>query len=399
MRMSRFKSVCLPAVSFFVLTAMPGWGQTNTAPTVVVQSAAMRPGTTYMDINFRVNDPDDATVKVRALAFIDGVRSFANVLKLQTLVEGTESLLADDVPANTDHTLTWDVGADWDIDLGEVKIEIMARDARGLLPFDWVTVPATADPAHPEVTISLNPPTNDEVLDALSWLYADGDSGLSLENGVLKGTVESGIFDGEALVTGTVLRDSFIPELFLFKKMNLARASVIETDVAVSARLDISEGSNIYAANRPWDENEPGRDPLAVETIVVNKRWLKHIYADGSITMSDRLRNLMWLYNAGGSWIRFDLGPQYCAQLVHAGHDDWFLPDRWQLVEMFLHKGLFSGVSTGEQWMDGYASSTKFWYVSEMFPYTVIMATGAVNTVGPPTSNPHFYVWPCRHVR
>lgn len=108
----------------------------NVAPTVVIHSAEMRPGTTYMDINFRVNDTDDETVKVRALAFIDGVRSFANVLKLQTLVEGTEVLLGDEVPANTDHTLTWDVGADWNIDLGEVKVEIMARDERGLLHFD-----------------------------------------------------------------------------------------------------------------------------------------------------------------------------------------------------------------------------------------------------------------------
>ena len=57
----------------------------NTAPTVVIQSAAMRPGTTLMDVVYRVNDPDDATVKTRALAFVDGVRSFAKVLKPVTL--------------------------------------------------------------------------------------------------------------------------------------------------------------------------------------------------------------------------------------------------------------------------------------------------------------------------
>ena len=61
----------------------------NTAPTPVVVSAAMRPGTTFMDVVYRVNDPDDATVKVRALAFVDGVRSFANVLRPVTFVEGT----------------------------------------------------------------------------------------------------------------------------------------------------------------------------------------------------------------------------------------------------------------------------------------------------------------------
>ena len=83
----------------------------NTAPTVVIQSAAMRPGTTLMDVVYRVNDPDDATVKTRALAFVDGVRSFANVLKPVTFVEGTAAKLGDAIPSNTDHTLTWDVAS------------------------------------------------------------------------------------------------------------------------------------------------------------------------------------------------------------------------------------------------------------------------------------------------
>jgi hypothetical protein len=56
---------------------LPATLAANVAPTVVIQSAAMRPGTTLMDVVYRVNDPDDATVKTRALAFIDGVRSFA----------------------------------------------------------------------------------------------------------------------------------------------------------------------------------------------------------------------------------------------------------------------------------------------------------------------------------
>jgi hypothetical protein len=64
-----------------VLLAMASAAVANTAPAVVVQSAAMRPGTTLMDVVYRVNDPDDATVKTRALAFVDGVRSFTNALK------------------------------------------------------------------------------------------------------------------------------------------------------------------------------------------------------------------------------------------------------------------------------------------------------------------------------
>jgi hypothetical protein len=40
-----------------------------------------------MDVIYRVNDPDDATLKVRALAFVDGERSFAKVLRPVTFVE------------------------------------------------------------------------------------------------------------------------------------------------------------------------------------------------------------------------------------------------------------------------------------------------------------------------
>ena len=102
----------------FVLAALASAAFANTAPTVVIQSAAMRPGTTLMDVVYRVNDPDDATVKTRALAFVDGVRSFANVLKPVTFVEGTAAKLGDAIPSNTNHTLTWDVAADWNIVLG-----------------------------------------------------------------------------------------------------------------------------------------------------------------------------------------------------------------------------------------------------------------------------------------
>ena len=132
------KSLHLPLVWVTSLTLACA----NTAPTVVIQSATMRPGTTLMDVVYRVNDPDDATVKTRALAFIDGVRSFANVVKPVTFVEGSGAKLGDAIPANVNHTLTWDVAADWNIQLGQIKFEVLAMDGRGLLPFEWITIPA-----------------------------------------------------------------------------------------------------------------------------------------------------------------------------------------------------------------------------------------------------------------
>ena len=221
----------------------------NTAPTVVIQSAAMRPGTTLMDVVYRVNYPDDATVKTRALAFVDGVRSFAKVLKPVTFVEGTAAKLGDAIPANVDHTLTWDVGADWNIDLGQIKFEVLALDGRGLLPIDWITIPAAGE--NPALTISKNSPTDSEVLNALFWQFADGDSWLTLTNGVLTCNSGSGVFEGINLVKVSVIQG--YSTAYLFKRMNLDPASNAEINHAnVTARADLLNSSNWHAVNRPW---------------------------------------------------------------------------------------------------------------------------------------------------
>ena len=178
-------------------------------PVPSVVSAAMRPGTTLMDVVFRVDDTDDATVKVRALAFVDGTRSFAKVLRPVTFVEGTAAKIGDAIPSNTNHTLTWDVGADWNIDLGQVKFEILARDARGLLAFDWIAIPAAG--GNPALTISKDTPTDASVLTALFWQYAAGDTGLTLENGVLTANANSGVFSGLVMANGTTLQSYSIP--------------------------------------------------------------------------------------------------------------------------------------------------------------------------------------------
>ena len=221
----------------------------NTPPNPQVLSAAMRDGTTIMDITFRVDDLDDATVKVRALAFVDGVRSFANVLRPSSFVEGTGANLGDTIPSNTDLSLAWDVGADWDIDLGQVKFEILAMDGRGLLAFDWITIPAAG--GEPELTISKDSPTNSAVLDALFWQYADGDAGLLLENGVLRGTAASGIFADIDLVSGVATQGYATP--FVLKQMDLDPAFSGEVAyAAVTARAGLSGIAWWHAANRPF---------------------------------------------------------------------------------------------------------------------------------------------------
>jgi hypothetical protein len=239
------KTIFIP----IVLLAMASAALANTAPTVVIQSAAMRPGTTLMDVAYRVNDPDDATVKTRALAFVGGVRSFANVIKPVTFVEGTAAKLGDSIPANVYHTLTWDVAADWDIDLGQINFEVLAMDGRGLLPIDWITIPAAG--GKPALTISKDTPSDSSVLSGLFWQYADGDTGLSLTNGVLRGTSTNGVFSGVDLANGATLPAYARP--FLFKRINLDPASTGEIRYAADdARAGLLNTADWHAANRPY---------------------------------------------------------------------------------------------------------------------------------------------------
>ena len=202
--------------------------QANTAPTPVIVSAAMRPGTTFMDVVYQVNDPDDATVRVRALAFINGTRSFANILRPVTFVEGTAANIGDAITTNVPHTLTWNVAADWNIDLGNVKFEVLARDARGLLAIDWIAIPAAG--VQPALTISKDTPTDANVLNALFWQYADGDTALTLRAGLLSANANSGVFSGAALANGTTLQTYSIP--YVLKQMNLDPATSGEVSYA-----------------------------------------------------------------------------------------------------------------------------------------------------------------------
>jgi hypothetical protein len=307
----------------------------NVAPTVTIVSTAMRPGTSLMDVVYKITDPDDATVKVRALAFKDGTRSFSNVIRPVTFVESTQTNIGDSITTGVNHTLTWDVRADWNIDLANVKFEVLARDNRGLLPLNWITIPATTN--TPAVTISLNVPTDSQVLDALFWLYAAGDPEVVLTNGSLKGTTASGLFNGEVLVSGASLQP-YSPALFLYKRLNLTRATFKEKDLAISARAGISDRFSLHAANRLWNESELGKDPTAVMTNIVNARWVKLTYANGAITMVDRFSGKMWIYNRSpnGQDVSADwyTALSYCSDLVYAGYDDWILPDSGSLVAM-----------------------------------------------------------------
>jgi hypothetical protein len=296
--MNRF-AVCFTSAQL----ALAASALANTAPAVVIKSATMRGATGLMDVVFRVNDPDDATVKTRALAFIDGQRSFAKVIKPTTFAEGTGAKLGDAIASNTDHTLTWNVATDWNTDLGQIKFEILAMDGRGLLPLNWVTIPAAN--GQPELTISKNAPTDQEVLDALFWQYASGDPGLVLESGVLKGSSRSGVFSAERFAIGSSIQ--FYGTPYIFDIIGIAPAETAELNLGIASRALISDRSRWHGA-RPyeasdiihmWGNNSNGQ---STPSTVISRNEIVSIAAGSrhNIALNKNGTVMLWGYNQNG---------------------------------------------------------------------------------------------------
>ena len=151
---------------------------------VRILSARMRPSDpTIMDVVYKVQSPKEK-VSVRALAYENGNRSFANAVPVLTFADGTGVNIGDDITANEEHTLSWQVAADWATDLTKVRFEVMVMD-EGLLPLHFVTIPKTAN--HAAIQYSDTVLSSTAVMNALFWLYAGLDDDLSLSNGRLSG--------------------------------------------------------------------------------------------------------------------------------------------------------------------------------------------------------------------
>ena len=82
-----------------------------------------------------------------------------------------------------EHTLSWQVSSDWQTRLAKLKFEVLVCEGE-LLPMEWMTIPASD--TYGKMKVSWNAHNASQVFDALLWLYADKDPGLTLASGVLK---------------------------------------------------------------------------------------------------------------------------------------------------------------------------------------------------------------------
>lgn len=199
----------------------------NAVPLPSILSQARRPGTSLVDVDYIVKDADDATVQTAALAFKNGGNSLADVIPLTSFAEGSGVQLGTGISTGAVHRFTWDVTKDWATDFGEVQLEILAKDKRGLLNLDFIRIPA--DKGLPELKISRSPLNDTDFLSVWYWLVATGDSGISL----LNGDILPRDWSTSPYASGTTTTSS--GRAYLFNKMGLREATPEEVKRAKEA--------------------------------------------------------------------------------------------------------------------------------------------------------------------
>ena len=156
----------------------------NAIPLPVVLGSAQRSGQKLLDVDYRVNDSDSATVQTAALAFRNGGNSLNDLIPIRHLTEGTGNQLGANITTGQSHRFTWDLAQDWSGNFDQVQIEVLAKDNRGLLNLDFIQMPAVGGDSASR--ISRTPLNDADFLSVWYWLIATGDPEVRLENGVIK---------------------------------------------------------------------------------------------------------------------------------------------------------------------------------------------------------------------
>ena len=269
-------------------------GDTNAIPVPSIVSVAQVPDTTLIDITYRVDDADDATVTTGILASMTDGQGNTTRIPLSTLSGGTADNIGMAVATNTDLTVTWDAGVDWGAAFGDVSFDVYANDGRPVLGFHMLTLPLPSG----DLTISRSPVNDLEIKEALYYLWATG-QGIRLDNGQLVG--QGGFFEGvplgtpEAPVTETstgmlfyllgleeasdeqvdAAREGFDANTeYQFTSKNPIRGDLLEN---FSANYYIS-GSEQYIRfdSLPYAVNELGFDSIPTDLIYSNNplKWV-----------------------------------------------------------------------------------------------------------------------------
>ena len=161
-----------------------GLKPSNAVPLPAVGRTGQRSGTQWIDIDFSVLDPDNATVQVGAVGFVDGRQDLLAAVPMKSFTNGTDIVAWTNVTTGVQHHLTWDALTDWFTLYGNIKVNILAKDNRGLLDFHLITIPTNPAYATP-MTISQSPYGQTDFLGIWTWLIATRDPTINLATGAV----------------------------------------------------------------------------------------------------------------------------------------------------------------------------------------------------------------------
>lgn len=131
-----------------------------------------------------------------------------------------------------------------------------------------------------------------------------------------------------------------------------------------------------------------GGDPTATSWDVVNDRWVKNIYANGDVTMSDKVNEQMWPYFATPSRSDWGSAISFCDNWEYGGCTDWRLPSKAELIGQYSEKGYFTGVQYDYFWSstEDDTDRNKVW----------LHFMGVVSAGGYYPKTWNYWVWPVR---
>jgi sugar lactone lactonase YvrE len=156
----------------------------DSIPYPMLISAGQQFQSTNLDISYKVTDADDANITTGMLALVDGQNSFDKIIIPKTFIGDVTGKIGQSVDVNVTHSISWDMPQDWNVAVGNVKLEIFAKDDRELIDLHLVTIPADDGNATP-LTINRFPLKDSDFLDVWHYLLATQDPGVKLENGVV----------------------------------------------------------------------------------------------------------------------------------------------------------------------------------------------------------------------
>ncbi|NDV60963.1 hypothetical protein G0Q06_00700 [Puniceicoccales bacterium CK1056] len=240
----------------------------NAVPNVVVSKIEQQAGLTFVDVDFRVEDPDDATVEAHAVALPDGTLSILNALPMTDFQPAvTSDILGTAVPTNTRRSFTWNTATDWNVDFGDISVLVLAKDSRPNI-FDVHLVEIPADGDRPAVTISRNPLQEYDLTMEWLWLIASGDSRISFAGGIISGTADAdlflgttGVYDGQQFTDGsgksTNLGRDFLLALDGLRVATQAELQRAKEGATEGFIVQLSPPKRLYTAKRSTSSSLP----------------------------------------------------------------------------------------------------------------------------------------------